>query len=109
MKFWSQLFGTEDRRICSRCTLPIQRTHRWQSTHHRFLWIHWTTEAHRDCKHPEMSPSAPRTKRLHGEVPLPFPEPQFTLKPIPGREFADMFGPSEQELARSIYEDGKVN
>jgi hypothetical protein len=35
------------------------------------------------------------------------PEVTFRPKPIPGRQFCDLFGPSEEELARSIYEDGK--
>ena len=34
-------------------------------------------------------------------------EPQFTVKPIPGREFSNFGGPTEEELARSVYEDGK--
>jgi hypothetical protein len=35
-------------------------------------------------------------------------EPQFTVKPIPGREFADLGGPTLEQMARSIYEDGRT-
>jgi hypothetical protein len=34
--------------------------------------------------------------------------PIFTVKPIPGREFSNFGGPTEEELAKSIYEDGKA-
>lgn len=33
--------------------------------------------------------------------------PQFTVKPIPGREFSNFGGPTEEQLARSIYHEGK--
>jgi hypothetical protein len=35
--------------------------------------------------------------------------PQFNVKPIPGREFSNFGGPTEEQLARSIYEDGKTD
>jgi hypothetical protein len=34
-------------------------------------------------------------------------EPQFTPQPIPGREFADLGGPTEEELVRAVFENGK--
>lgn len=73
---------------CSLCKNPIRRTHRFRVVHHRFLWFRWETRVHRDCNHPHM-------------------EPKFETKPIPGREFCNLFGPSLKELARSIHEDGK--
>jgi hypothetical protein len=35
--------------------------------------------------------------------------PQFTVKPIPGREFSNFGGPTEEQLARSVYEEGKTD
>jgi len=35
-------------------------------------------------------------------------EPQFKTQPIPGREFSDLGVPTEEELARSVFEDGKT-
>jgi hypothetical protein len=34
--------------------------------------------------------------------------PQFNVKPIPGREFSNFGGPTEEQLARSIYHEGKT-
>jgi hypothetical protein len=34
-------------------------------------------------------------------------EVQFTVKPIPGREFSNFGGPTEEQLARSVYYEGK--
>ena len=33
--------------------------------------------------------------------------PQFTVKPIPGREYSDLTPTTEAALARSVYQDGK--
>ena len=34
---------------------------------------------------------------------------QFTVRQIPGREFSNFGGPTKEQLARSIYEDGKTD
>ena len=34
-------------------------------------------------------------------------DPQFTVKPIPGREYSNLMGPTEEQLARAIYYEGK--
>lgn len=90
---------------CSRCKSPIRKTHRFQVVHHRFLWFRWETREHRDCNQPHMDPSI-----RHGAfcvLPGAMQEPKFEVRPIPGREFCNLFGPSAEEIARSIYEDGK--
>jgi hypothetical protein len=63
-------------RICSTCKKQIGRNHRWHEVNHSFLWFHWKTVAHHNCTlgH-ECDGPAPKTKRLPGEVPLPFLEP----------------------------------
>lgn len=88
MNLFDSIFGRVPR--CSRCGHPVIKTHRFRVVHHRFLFFRWDTIEHRSCHHPQMNP-----------------EVTFRPKPIPGREFCDLFGPSEEELARSIYEDGK--
>lgn len=60
-------------RTCSKCHLPIQKTHRWRTVYHRFLFWTWQTTEHRNCQNPEINPNNPyAVKRLKGEVPLPF-------------------------------------
>lgn len=61
--------------ICSTCSQPILRAHRWRTVHHVFLWWHWETRHHRNCQKPTEGPE--RVRRLKGEVPLPFEEPDF--------------------------------
>jgi hypothetical protein len=34
-------------------------------------------------------------------------EPQFTVQPILGREFANLFAPTAEQLAKNVYESGK--
>jgi hypothetical protein len=75
--------------ICHTCKRPILPTHRWKVEYRKFLFFRWHAITHRDCDRPEANL-------------------QFTTRPIPGRGFSDLFAPSEEELARSIHEDGKA-
>jgi hypothetical protein len=96
-------------RICSRCKDQIKRGHRYHIVASRFLGFLWTVKrpAHYSCPNPTHGPSP---KRLRGEVPLPFPEPdvevlQVRLHDIPksmiGNRMPDMviYDSPRQELA----------
>lgn len=58
------------KRTCNLCHLPIQKSHRWKTVYHRFLFWTWASFEHRDCARP--TENTPAVKRLKGEVPLPF-------------------------------------
>lgn len=59
------------REKCKKCGSPFYRSHRWRKVNHRFLFWTWSHREHLNCQQPELGPS----KRLKGEVPLPFPGP----------------------------------
>jgi hypothetical protein len=68
-------------RICSKCDRQIGRSHRWKNVYHSLLFglIRWKTVEHHNCLHPQEGPAS-KTKRLPGEVPLPFPEPMVIYR-----------------------------
>ena len=89
-------------RICSRCKEQIKRGHRYHTVASRLLGFLWTVKrpAHYSCPNPTHGPSP---KRLQGEVPLPFPEPEskenferdayyhgFPAEPIVGHAMPEM-------------------
>ena len=61
-------------RICSRCKDQIKRGHRYHIVTSRLLGFLWTVKRpeHYSCPNPTHGPAP---KRLKGEAPLPFPEP----------------------------------
>lgn len=67
-------------RICKNCGHTIRRCERWRVIHRVFWFFRLSDQyAHHNCLHPQEGP-APKTKRLPGEVPLPFPEPMVSYR-----------------------------
>jgi hypothetical protein len=67
------------KRVCTKCKNHIAKHHRWRTVHHAisiFGWtlFRWDTQQHRNCEHP--TEIHKYVKRLKGEVPLPFEEPE---------------------------------
>jgi hypothetical protein len=75
-------------RICSRCKDQIKRGHRYHIVESRLFGFLWTVKSpeHYSCLNPQHGPG---TKRLKGEVPLPFHDPLDNYV-TPAQELANL-------------------
>jgi hypothetical protein len=91
-------------RICSRCKDQIKRGHRFHTVESRLFGLLWTVKRpeHYSCPNPTHGPVA-TPRRIKGEVPLPFPEPDVmnAVTPLNAHDFVNSNDESPRdELAR---------